>query len=171
MQEPTAPRAEATVTTARRQVSHVMASGSSVPRTPSPPSALLPHDLFTARWTYPFGLDNTAMSLTRAICPGAGTCVERPLVLPRDLGTRQQARQVAEQSDFPRIRGLRCLGPRRYTITSLRQQMAEEGHRCFYTAEPDPDSESDSYDPTRECFNLDGSVATTDNTQDVAAGG
>ena len=49
--------------------------------------------------------------------------------------------------------------------------MVEEGRVCFYIAEPDPDSKSDSYDPTRECFNLDGAVATTDDTQDAATGG
>ena len=47
----------------------------------------------------------------------------------------------------------------------------EEGRGCSYNAEPDPDSESDSYDPTRECFNVDGTMATTDDTQDAAAGG
>jgi len=46
----------------------------------------------------------------------------------------------------------------------------EEGHGCFYTAEPDPDSEYDCYDRTRECFNIDGAVATTDDTKDVTAG-
>jgi hypothetical protein len=48
--------------------------------------------------------------------------------------------------------------------------LAEEGHRCFYTTEPDPDSKYDSYDPTRECFNIDGAVATTEDTEDAAAG-
>jgi len=48
--------------------------------------------------------------------------------------------------------------------------LAEEWRRCLYTAEPDPDSESDSYDPTRECFNIDGAMATTDDTQDATAG-
>jgi hypothetical protein len=46
----------------------------------------------------------------------------------------------------------------------------EEWRGCFYTTEPDPDSESDSYDPTSECFNIDGAVATTDDTEDAAAG-
>jgi hypothetical protein len=46
----------------------------------------------------------------------------------------------------------------------------EEWHRSFYTAEPDPDSESDSYDPTRECFNVDGAMATTDDKKDAATG-
>ena len=58
-----------------------------------------------------------------------------------------------------------------YTITSPRQRLVKEGRRCFYAAEPDPDSESDSYDPTRECFNIDGEVETIDKTQDVIAGG
>jgi hypothetical protein len=50
----------------------------------------------------------------------------------------------------------------------LRQQLAEEWRRCFYTAiEPDLDFESDSYDPTRECFNIvDGAVASSDDTED-----
>jgi len=56
-------------------------------------------------------------------------------------------------------------------ITSLRQRLLEEGRGCFYVAKPDSDSESDSYDPTRECFNIDGAVETTDETQDAAAGG
>ena len=43
----------------------------------------------------------------------------------------------------------------------------EEWRGCFYNAtEPDPDSETDSYDPTRECFNIDGAVATMDDTED-----
>ena len=44
------------------------------------------------------------------------------------------------------------------------------GRGCFYTAEPDPNSKFDSYDPTRECFNIDGAVATTDDTEDAATG-
>ena len=44
----------------------------------------------------------------------------------------------------------------------------EEWRGCLYTAtEPDPDSESDRYDPTRECFNIiDRAVATTNDTED-----
>ena len=90
------------------------------------------------------------------------------MVLLSDVGAQQQ---VAELPDFSRVRSLWRLGPERYTITSLRRRMVEEGHGCFYAAEPDPDSESDSYDPTRECFNIDREVATTDDTQDAVAGG
>jgi len=68
------------------------------------------------------------------------------------------------------VRGLRRLGPGRYTITSLRQRLLEEGRRCFYAAEPNSDSETDSYDPTRECYHVDGAVETTDKTQDAATG-
>ena len=50
----------------------------------------------------------------------------------------------------------------------LRQQLAEEGCGCFYTDEPDPNSEYDSYDPTRECFNVDGAVATTDDMENAS---
>jgi len=89
------------------------------------------------------------------------------MVLPRDAEAQQQA---AKLSDFTRVRGLRRLGPGRYTITSLRQRLAEEGRGCFYAAELDPDSESDSYDPTRECFNIDGEVETTDKMQDATNG-
>jgi len=90
------------------------------------------------------------------------------MVLPHDAGARQQ---TFELPDFSQVRGLRRLGPGRYTITTLRQWLLEEGRGCFYAAEPDSDSESDSYDPTRECFNIDGGVETTDKTQDAVAGG
>jgi len=56
-------------------------------------------------------------------------------------------------------------------ITSLRQRLLEDGRGCFYTAEPDSDYETDSYDPTRECYHIDEAVETTDETQDAAAGG
>ena len=171
VEEPTAPHAKAKVMTARRQDDRATASGGSVPRAPSPPSALLPRKLFATRQMLPFGMDNAMTSLARTICLGAGTSVERPLALPRDTETQQQTQQVAKRPDFPRIRGLQCLGPGQYTITTLRQQLAEEGRGCFCSAEPDPDSESNNYDPTRECFNIDEVVATTDNTQDAAAGG
>jgi len=55
---PTTSCAETTVMTARRQSSRMTALGGSVPRAPSPPSALLPHGLFATRWMLPFGLDN-----------------------------------------------------------------------------------------------------------------
>jgi len=133
----------------------------------SPLTTLLPHGLFAPRRTHPFGLDNAAASLAKTICPNAQTYVERPMVLPRDAGAQQQA---AELPDFSQVRGLRRLGPGRYTVTSLRQRLAEEGRGCFYAVEPDPDSESDSYDPTRECFNIDREVETLDETQDTVAG-
>jgi hypothetical protein len=122
--------------------------GGDAPRALSPTARLLPHGLFASRGALPFGLDNAAASLTRAICPNAQTYVERQMV-----------------------RDLRRLGPGRYTITSLRQRLLEEGRGCFYAAEPDSDSETDSYDPTRECYHVDGAVETTDETQDAAAGG
>jgi len=90
------------------------------------------------------------------------------MVLPRDDGARQQTFGLP---DFSQVRGLRRLGPGRYTITSLRQRLLEEGRGCFYATKPDSDSESDSYDPTRECFNIDGAMETTDETQDAVAGG
>ena len=90
------------------------------------------------------------------------------MVLPRDNGAWTQ---TSELPDFSQVRGLRRLGPGRYTITSLRQRLLEEGRGCFYTAEPDSGSESDSCDPTRECFHIDEVVETTDETQDAVAGG
>jgi len=143
-------------------------TGGDAPHALSPTATLLPHGLFAPRRVLPFGLDNAVESLARTICPNAQTYVERPMVLPRDNGAQPQ---TSELPDFSQVRGLRRLGPRRYTITSLRQRLLEEGRGCFYTAEPDSSSESDSYDPTRECFHIDGAVETTDETQDAVAGG
>ena len=90
------------------------------------------------------------------------------MVLPHDSGAPQP---TPELPNLSQVRGLRRLGPVRYTITSLRQRLLEEGRGCFYAAEPDSDSETDSYDPTRECYHIDGAVETTDETRDAAAGG
>ena len=117
----------------------------------------------------PFGMDNAATSLARIICLGASTCVEQPLALPRNTETRQEAHQVTKCLGFPQIRRPRRLGPGRYTLTTPRQQLAEEWRGCFYTTERDPDSKSDSYDPTRECLNIDEVVATMDDKEDTAA--
>ena len=165
--EPTAPHAETAGMTARRHEDRATTLGESALR------ALVLHDATPARVVHPrrappFGLDNATAPLARTICPNAQTYIERPMVLPRDAEARQQA---SELPDFSKVRGLRRLGPRRYTITSLRQQLLEEGRGCFYVAEPDSDSESDSYDPTRECFHIDGVVETTDETRDTVAGG
>jgi len=153
-------------TTAQCREDHTT-TGGDAPRALSPTARLLPHVLFASRGALPFGLDNAAVSLARAICPNAQTYVERPMVLPRDPGAQQP---TSELPDFSQVRGLRRLGPGHYTITSLRQQLLEEGHGCFYAAEPDSGSESDSHDPTRECFHIDGAVETTDETQDAVAG-
>jgi len=83
------------------------------------------------------------------------------MVLPRDPRAQQP---TSELPGLSQVRGLRRLGPGRYTITSLRQRLLEEGRGCFYAAEPDSDSETNSYDPTRECYHIDGAVETTDET-------
>ena len=89
------------------------------------------------------------------------------MVLPRAL---EAQRWTSELPDFSQVRGLRRLGLGRYTITSLRQRLVEEGRGCFYATEPDSGSESDNHDPTRECFHIDGAVETTDETQDAVVG-
>jgi len=114
--EPTAPRAGAMGMTAQRREDHTT-TGGDAPRALSPTARLLPHGLFAPRRALPFGLDNAAASLARTICPNAQTYVERPMVLPHDNGTRPQ---TSELPDFSQVRGLRRLGPGRYTINSLR---------------------------------------------------
>jgi len=153
--------------TAQRREDHAT-TGGDAPRALSPTARLLPHGLFAPRRALPFGLDNAAASLARTICPNAQMYVETPMVLPRENGARPQ---TSELPDFSQVQGLRRLGPGRYTFISLRQRLLEEGRGCFYAAEPDSGSESDSYDPTRECFHVDGAVETTDETQDAVVGG
>ena len=171
VQEPTVPRAEATGTTAQRQDDHTTTLEDGVSRALSPSTALLPHDLFASKGDTPVWSRQCNDVARQGDMPG------RPDVCGATIGPAVRRQDTAaslpadELPDFSRVRSLRRLGPGRYTITSLRQRLAEEGRGCFYAAEPDPDSESDSYDPTRECFNVDGEVATTDGTQDAVAGG
>ena len=86
-QESTAPHAGAVGLTAQHREDH-MTTGGDAPRALSPTAGLLPHGLFAPRRALPFGLDNAAASLARAICPNAQTYVERPMVLPRDPGAQ-----------------------------------------------------------------------------------
>jgi len=166
-QEPTTSRAETVGITAQRHEDRTTIGGDG-PHALSSTATLLPHGIFAPRRVLPFGLDNATASLARTICPNAQTYVEQSMVLPRDNGARPQ---TSELPDFSQVQDLRRLGAGRYTITSLRQQLLEEGRGCFYAAEPGSDSETDSYDPTRECFHIDGAVETTDETQDAVAGG
>jgi len=109
--EPTAPRPKATSMMARRRGGHTTTLDESTPRAFSSSTALLPHGLFASKGEHPFGLDNAAMSLARAICPDAKTYVERPLVLPCSVEAQQLAQRAAELPDFSRVRSLRRLGP------------------------------------------------------------
>ena len=102
------------------------------------------------------------------IHPDASARTEQPLALPCDATMLRETVSLTENLSFLQIRRPRALGPGRYTLTMLRQQLAEEWRGYFYTAlEPDPNSESDSYDPTREWFNvMDGAMALEDDTTD-----
>ena len=95
--EPIAPRAETAGMVASRHEDRTTTTGDGTPRAPSPTTTLLPHGLFAPKRALPFGLDNAATSLARAICPNAQTYVERPMVLPCD--TEEQQR-TPELSDF-----------------------------------------------------------------------
>jgi len=101
-QEPTTPRAGVAGTTARRHEDHTATLGDDAPHVLLSLTMLLSHGLFAPRRTLPFGLDNTAASLARTICLNAQTYVERPMVLPHDVGVQQQA---AELSDFSQVKG------------------------------------------------------------------
>jgi len=102
-EEPIAPRAETAGMTARHHEDRAATFGDCAPCAPSSSTMLLPHGLFAPRRAPLFGLDNTAASLARTICPNAQTYVERPMVLPRDADARQQA---SELPDFSQVRGL-----------------------------------------------------------------
>ena len=97
----TAPRTEAADMMTSQRSGRTIMPKDSLPHALSPPSALLPHGLFATRRMPPYGLDNAVTSLARTICLGASTCVERPLALPRDMETRQDAQQMAECPGFP----------------------------------------------------------------------
>jgi len=112
-QEPAAPRTG----TMGMPAQHHTTTRGDAPRALAPTARLLPHGLLTQRRALPFGLDNATTSLARTICPNAQTYVERPMVLPRDFESRPP---TSELPDLSRVRGLRRLGPGRYTITSLR---------------------------------------------------
>jgi len=94
--EPIARRTETTGMTAQHREDHTT-TGGDAPRALSPTPRILPHGLFASRRALPFGLDNAAASLARALCPNTQTYVERPMVLPRGPGAQPQ---MSELPDF-----------------------------------------------------------------------
>jgi len=97
-QEPTALRAETAGMTARRHEDRATTLGDGASCALSSSTTLLPHGLFAPRRALSFGLNNAVASLARTICPNAQTYVERPMVLPRDAGARQQASELPDFS-------------------------------------------------------------------------
>ena len=78
---------------------HRATTGGDASRALSPTAARLPpHELFSPRAALPFGLDNAAASLARAICPSDQTYVERPMVLPRGSEARRPASELPDLS-------------------------------------------------------------------------
>jgi len=165
-QELAASRAATVSTMAQRREDHTT-TGGDAPRALSPPPGY-----FHMGWSPQGEHCRSAWTMPRRHSPGQ--YVQTPRHTWRDQWSSHATLEHNNRCPSCRIsqvRGLHRLGPGRYTITSLRQRLLEEGRGCFYATEPDSGSESDSYDPTRECHHIDGAVETTDETQDAAAGG
>jgi hypothetical protein len=129
---------------------------------------LLLHGLFAARRLLLFDLDNAVTSLARTVLPRANTHAERPLALACGVIAQKEIPSSVKSPSFLQICRPQPLGLGWYTLAMWRHQLAEKWRGCFYTTiEPNPDTKSDSYNPTREYFNvMDGAVATTDDTED-----
>jgi len=97
-QEPTAPCTKTAGMAAQRHEDRMTTMGDGARRALSPTATLLPHGLFAPRRALPFGLDNAAVSLARAICPNAQSYMERPMVLPRDTEAQQQTSELPDFS-------------------------------------------------------------------------
>lgn len=124
----------------------------------TPPHNLLPYGLYNAADLYASSV-TTNMSAYEDL---QGHHLRSTL----DLVASATASEYPDSTETP--------GPELRTFTAHRQRL--ENERCswdpcyYYFGYPDSDSADDSYDLTRECFHIDGAVASDSESEAIAAG-
>jgi len=110
---------------------YTVASSELNSRMTSPPSTLLPHGLFASRCLLPFDLNNTMATSSMMIRPNASAHMEQPLALLCGATMQRETSLSAKNLSFLQIRKPRARRRGQYTLTTLRQQLAEEWRGCF----------------------------------------
>jgi hypothetical protein len=117
---------------------------------------------------FPYGLDPIARAYASFISTSMSAYEELPghhLRSTLDLVVSTPASEYLDSTETPDTE-LRATAFHRYNLRDARPHMHLS---YYYFGTPDSDSADDSYDPTHECFNIDGAIAS--NSEDEAAVG
>jgi hypothetical protein len=117
---------------------------------------------------FPYGLDTVAWAYASSISTSMSAYEElsrHHLRSTLDLVASTPASEYLDSTETPGAE-LHAIAFRRYDPRDIRPHMHLS---YYYFGTPDSDSADDSYDPTRECFNIEGAIAS--NSEDEAAVG
>jgi hypothetical protein len=118
-------------------------------------------------WAFPYGLNTAAQGYASSINTSMGIYEELPrhhLRSALDLVASMPASEYLDSTKTPGTE-LRAIASRRYGSMDRRPHMHPS---YYYFGAPDSDSAGDSYDPIRECFQIDGAIVS-DLEAEVAA--
>jgi hypothetical protein len=116
--------------------------------------------------TFPFGLDPVAQAYASSVSTSISAYEEllrHHLCSTLDLVAITPASEYLDSTETPETE-LRATTSRHHDPRDARPHM----HPLYYYFHaPDSDSADDTYDPTHECFNIDGAIAS--DSEDEAA--
>jgi hypothetical protein len=118
---------------------------------------------------FPYGLDSVARAYVSSVSTSMSAYEELPghhLCSTLDLIASTPASEYLNSMETPDTEP-RATASRNYNPRDGRPHMHPS---YYYFGAPDSDSADDTYDPTRECFNIDGASAS-DSEDEAAVGG
>jgi hypothetical protein len=124
---------------------------------PPPPSSTTPARGTTPSSPFPFGLDPVAWAYASSISTSMSAYEELPghhLRSTLDLVASIPASEYLDSTETPNTK-LRATASRHHDPRDARPHMHP---LYYYFGAPDFDSADDTYDLTRECFNIDGAI-------------
>jgi hypothetical protein len=137
--------------------------------TPPPPSSTTPARGTMPSSPFPFGLDPVARAYASSVSTSMSAYEELPrhhLRSTLDLVASTPASEYLDSTETLDTE-LRATASRHHNPRDARPHMHP---LYYYFSAPDSDSADDTYDPTRECFNIDGASAS-DSEDEVAIEG
>jgi hypothetical protein len=121
-------------------------------------------------WKFLYGLNTVAQGFASSISTNMGVYEEllgHHLRFTLDLVTSTPVSEYLDSTETPGTE-LRVIISHRYDSMNRRPHM----HSSYYYFDaPDSDSADDSYDLTRECFHIDGAIASNSEAEAAAGRG
>jgi hypothetical protein len=121
-------------------------------------------------WTFPYVLNTAGQGYVSSISTNMGAYEELPghhLRSALDLVASTPASEYLDSTETPGTEH-HMIDSRRYNSINWRPHIHPS---YYYFGAPDSDSANDCYDPSRECFHIDGAIASDLEAKAAAGGG